>query len=86
MQGAPQPCDEKKRLRAAYVDALEKLREATAVLQQEHYGPGFLMGRNFWTPWRKPSKPAPSMTPLGGRSKTIAKHTAASGFGSYVPF
>jgi hypothetical protein len=42
MQGAPQPCDEKKRLRAAYVDALEKLREATAVLQQEHYGPGFL--------------------------------------------
>jgi hypothetical protein len=42
MPGAPQPCEEKKRLRAAYTDALEELRQATAVLRREQYGPGFL--------------------------------------------
>jgi hypothetical protein len=35
------------------------------------------MGRDFWTPLRKPSKLAPSMTMLGGLWKTIAEHTAA---------
>jgi hypothetical protein len=41
MPGAPQPCEEKKRLWAAYTDALEKLRQATAMLQLEQYGPSF---------------------------------------------
>jgi hypothetical protein len=35
------------------------------------------MGRDFWTPLRKPSKLAPFMTMLGGLWKTIAEHTAA---------
>ena len=42
MPGAPRPCEEKTRLRGAYAEALDKLREATAVLQREQYGPGFL--------------------------------------------
>lgn len=42
MPGAPQPCEEKKRLRAAYIEALEKLREATTVLQGAQYGREFL--------------------------------------------
>jgi hypothetical protein len=44
------------------------------------------MGRDFWTPLRKPSKLAPFMTMLGGLWKTIAEHTAAkAGAVSYVP-
>jgi hypothetical protein len=39
MPGAPQPCEEKKRLRTAYAEALDKLREATAMLQRAQYGP-----------------------------------------------
>jgi hypothetical protein len=78
MPGAPQFCEEKKRLRAAYTDALAKLREAAAVLQRAQYGPGFLDAR------RKPNKLAPSMTRLGGRWKNIARHTAVSSFCPYA--
>jgi hypothetical protein len=42
MPGAPQPCEEKKRLRAAYAEALNKLSEATAVLRWAQYGPELL--------------------------------------------
>ena len=42
MRGAPQPCEEKKRLRAAYVEALEKLREVTTVLEAAQYEREFL--------------------------------------------
>jgi hypothetical protein len=42
MPGAPQPCEEKKRLWAAYGEALETLMQATAVLQRAQFGPGFL--------------------------------------------
>ena len=42
MQEAPQPCEEKKRLRAAYAEALNKLSEATAVLRWAQYGPELL--------------------------------------------
>jgi len=42
MPGAPQPCEEKKRLWAAYTAALGKLREETAVLQRAQYGAEFL--------------------------------------------
>ena len=42
MAGAPQPCEEKTRLRATYTEALETLRQATAVLQRAQYGPEFV--------------------------------------------
>src|SRR5579864_5034589 len=42
MPGAPQPCEEKKRLRAAYAEALDKLSEATAALRWAQYGPELL--------------------------------------------
>jgi hypothetical protein len=67
-------------LRAAYAEALDKLREATAVLRWAPSGP------QFRDALEKLSNLAPGIAPLGGRSKAIAKHTAANGFGSYVPF
>ena len=42
MRGAPRTCEEKARLRKAYAEALEVLRQATVVLQRAQYGPEFL--------------------------------------------
>ena len=42
MPGAPQPWEEKKRLRAEYAAALDKLRDATTMLQRAQYGLEFL--------------------------------------------
>jgi hypothetical protein len=42
MREALRTCEEKVRLRKAYTEALEALRQATVALQRAQYGPEFL--------------------------------------------